>query len=80
MGIVELNHILNVNIGLEEFKYCYIPCLISYKDVKYYFKTKEQRRQLVQIFLDVEKGIDDIMAIVSGNWEYGDTPEVNRSL
>ena len=43
---------------------------------RYYFKARAGNRELVQLLLSLGKGkgLDDIIARVSGPWEFGDAP------
>lgn len=61
MGIVELNLILGVEIGIHEFAYCYTPVRVNNDYRKCYFHSKQKNREIVQFLLDAGKGVDDVM-------------------
>lgn len=69
MGVIALNNILGVNLGLLEIRYCY-NCVPTTKEIaKFYFKNKLAKHQLVQMLTDSGKGVNDIIVIVESNLE-----------
>lgn len=67
MGIIALNNILGVNLGLPEIRYCYNFVPLTKERVKFYFKPRLEKHQLVQMLIDSGKGVNDIVVIVESN-------------
>ena len=73
MGVAALNRLLNLSLGLWEILYYYI---IKSTGDNYYLAVRKKERYLVTHLPDSNKGHENGVVFVSGNWEYaaGVTP------
>lgn len=70
MGVITLNGIFEINLGLPEIRYCYNFVSTTKERSKFYFKHRSTKCQLVQMLLDSGMGVNDAYIIVEGNWEF----------
>ncbi|GMQ09922.1 hypothetical protein CsSME_00053128 [Camellia sinensis var. sinensis] len=72
MGIITLNCRLGLNLGIPAIQHCYALAKSSGRRGRYFLKAKDTDHQLVTKLSSSRKRVDDVMAVVQGNWEFGE--------
>ena len=72
MGIIALNRRLRINLGILAIRHCYALAKSSGRHGRYFLRAKDTDHQLVTMLSSSGKRVDDVMAIVQGNWEFGE--------
>ncbi|GMP79829.1 hypothetical protein CsSME_00035191 [Camellia sinensis var. sinensis] len=72
MGIIELNRRLRINLGIPAIWHCYALAKSSGRHGRYFLRAKNTDHQLVTMFSNSGKRVDDVMVVVLGNWEFGE--------
>ena len=71
MGVVELNKVLGINLGVHDIEDVYDLCKSVGGDNTYYLRVRANRRCFVFELEDSCRYAVDDRLFVSGNWECG---------
>ena len=71
MGVVELNRILGIDLGVHDIEDVYDVCKSAANDRTYYLRVKTQHKGFVGDLEDSNKYAGDDRVFVTGNWEIG---------
>ena len=75
MGVVELNRILGINLGVPDIEDVYDLCKSRDEDI-YYLRAREKRSGFVTALEDSNRYVGDDCVFVSGEWEFDDSEPV----
>ena len=72
MGIIELNCHLSINLGIPTIRHYYAVAKFTGRIGRYFLRAKDTDHHLVTMLANSSKGVDDVMVVVKGNWEFGE--------
>ena len=78
LGVVELNRILDINLGVHDIEDVYDLCKFGGGDNTYYLRVKANRQCFINELEDSNRYAGDDRLFVLGNWEFG-ASEVERT-
>ena len=71
MGVVELNRVLGINLGVHDIEDVYDLCKSGGGDNTYYLRVRANWRCFVFTLEDSYRYAEDDRLIISGNWKFG---------